>query len=428
MKRVLGIGVWAFLLCVAVGMLISPVAAAQKVDEVKVGVVLPLSGNIAQTGNLIKAAMELSQEVINNSYPDLKVPMATSSGFPNFDGAKLKIVFLDTQNIPEKGMSATEQLITREKVCAVMGAYSSAVTATAAQAAERLGVPFLNENSTSPKLTQRGFKWFYRCTPDDDLFTKNFFEFMRDVENIKGIKLGKTIAMMYENTLWGADVAVAIRKYAPQFGYQIITDIPYTSRAASLTSEVQQLKRANADVVMLASYVSDAILIQRTFKDLNYIPPVILAQNSGHNDPNFVGTVGSLADYLVSREVYTNDGRVNPSIPTINEMFKAKTGFNLDGNSARGFMGMLILADAISRAKSLEPEDVRIALHETNIPKELVIFPWDGVKFDPETHQISTGRGIIVQIQDQKYVAIWPFDIASSEVSLPIPSWEERGL
>ncbi|MDP2858844.1 MAG: ABC transporter substrate-binding protein, partial [Bacillota bacterium] len=137
---------------------------APKITEVKVGVVLPLSGNIAQTGNLVKQAMELAADVVNNKYPDLNLPCAATEGFPNFGGAKLKLVFLDSQNTPEKGMSAVEQLITQEKVHAVMGAYSSAVTQTASQAAEKLGIPFLNENSTSPGLTTRGFQWFWRCT------------------------------------------------------------------------------------------------------------------------------------------------------------------------------------------------------------------------------------------------------------------------
>ena len=196
---------------------------------------------------------------------------------------------------------------------------------------------------------------------------------------------------------------------------------------ASLTGEIQQLKKANADIVMLASYVSDAILIQKTLKDLNYIPPVMLAQDSGHNDPNFVATVGNLADYIVSREVYASSLlKLNPAIAKVDEMMKAKTGFPLDGNTGRGFMGMLVMADALSRAKSLSPEDIRKALAETNIPKEKVIFPWDGIKFDPITNQITTGRGIIVQIQDKKYVPIWPFDIASAEVKLPIPPWSKR--
>lgn len=398
---------------------------AQQENVVKIGVTLPLSGSIAQTGNLIKEAMELAAQIVNEKYEGLSVPLAETEGFPNLDGAKLKIIFLDCAGIPEKAMSAIEQLITQEHVHAVMGAYTSACTATASQASERYEIPFLNENSTSPVLNDRGFEWFFRCTPDDDLFTKNFFEFMVEVKEEKGIDLGKTIAILYENTLWGADVAKAIHKYAPQFGYEVVEDLPYTDKSASLTSEILRLKAANADIVMLASYVSDAILIQTTMKDLNYIPPVMLAQNSGHNDPNFIATVGDLGNYILSREVYASTLLENPATAKVNEMFIEKTGMPLDGNAGRGFMGMLVMADAISRAKSLSPEDIRTALRETDIPKEKLIFPWEGIRFD-EKGMIITGRGIIVQVQNQKYIPVWPFEIAGAEPILPIPSWDKR--
>lgn len=396
-----------------------------EVDVVKVGVVLPLSGNVAQTGNLVKQAMELAVDVVNNKYENLSLPMAEEEGFSNLGGAKLELIFLDHAASPEKGMSAVEQLITQEGVHAIIGAYNSSVTATASQAAERLGIPFLNANSTSPGLTERGFEWFFRCTPDDDLFTRNFFEFMVEVKEEKGIDLGKTIAILYENTLWGADVAKAIHKYAPQFGYEVVDDLPYTARAASLTSEVLRLKKANADIVMLASYVSDAILIQTTMKDLNYIPPVILAQNSGHNDPNFIATVGDLGNYILSREVYASTLLDNPATAWVNEMIIEKTGLGVDGNSGRGFMGTLVLADAISRAKSLDPEDIKTALKETDIPGEKLIFPWEAIRFN-EKGMITSGRGIIVQIQGLKYLPVWPFEIAAVEPILPIPGWDER--
>lgn len=398
---------------------------AAEPETVKVGMVVPLSGNIAQTGALLRAAYLIAQDVVNNKTEDFNVPAAETEGFPNLGGAKLELVFLDSQGIPEKAMSATEQLITQEKVVAVIGAYASSSTVTAAQAAERLGIPFLNENSTSPILTQRGFEWFFRCTPDDDFFTLNFFEFLRDEEE-KGKKYGKTVAMLYENTLWGADVAKAIKKYAPKFDYKVVADIPYTARSASLTSEIQQLKSINADIVMLASYVSDAILIQTTMRDMDYIPPIMLAQDSGHNDPNFIKTVGDLGNYIVSREVYTSALLNKPAVKKLNDLMLEKTGLPLDGNSARGFMGVLVMADALLRAKSTQPEDLRQALLETNIPPEKVIFPWDGIRFDQETHQINSGRGIIVQIQDKKYLPVWPYEIATVETKLPIPKWDER--
>jgi branched-chain amino acid transport system substrate-binding protein len=82
-----------------------------------------------------------------------------------------------------------------------------------------------------------------------------------------------------------------------------------------------------------------------------------------------------------------------------------------------------VLADAINRAKTTEPEAVVKALQETSFGPEQVIYPWQGIKFDPESHQNVYARGILVQIQGQQYVTVWPFDSASSEVVWPLPAW-----
>src|SRR5207245_9322070 len=100
---------------------------------------------------------------------------------------------------PEKGLSEAERLISQEKVVAVMGSYNSNVTATASQAAERLKTPFLNADSTSPLLTSRGFRWFFRTTPTDDEFSENFFKFLGEMK--KRGKTIKSVALFYENTL-----------------------------------------------------------------------------------------------------------------------------------------------------------------------------------------------------------------------------------
>jgi branched-chain amino acid transport system substrate-binding protein len=156
------------------------------------------------------------------------------------------------------------------------------------------------------------------------------------------------------------------------------------------------------------------------------VPPIILAQNSGHNDPNFLATVGDLGNYIFSREVFTSTLLDNPAAHYINEKMLERTGFPLDGNSGRAFMGTLVMADALNRAKSLEPEDIRQALLETDIPAEMVIFPWDGIRFDQETHQITSGSGIVVQIQNLQYLPVWPYEIAATEPIFPIPHWSER--
>jgi len=392
--------------------------------EVVIGVIYPLSGSLAATGVDLRQGIELAVEIINNSY-DLNLPLAKEAGLPNLGGAKIKVIFGDHEADPEKGASEAERLITEEKVVALVGCYNSAVTATASQTAERYGVPFLNPESTSPTLTERGFEWFFRTTPDDKLFSENFFQFLEDVK-AKGLPVGD-IVIVNENTLWGTGVAEFEKKFAEQYGYKVVEEIPYEAKAADVTSEVQRVKAAGQAIVMQASYVSDAILYMRTYKQLDVNPLAILAMDAGFIASEFLKTVGPDAEYVLSREVWSLDlAETKPIVKQVNDLYKERYGTDMNGNSARAFTGMLTLAEAINRAGSTDAAAIQKALLATDIPADQIIMPWQGIKFDPKTHQNTLGRGIIVQVQGGKYRLVWPFDLAAADLVWPMPAWDKR--
>ncbi|HMD03389.1 MAG TPA: hypothetical protein VKG44_10550, partial [Candidatus Baltobacteraceae bacterium] len=108
-----------------------------------------------------------------------------------------------------------------------------------------------------------------------------------------------------------------------------------------------------------------------------------------------------------------------------NQLFKARYGTNMDGNVARDFMGVLVLADAIERAKSTAPEAIRSALAATDIPGARTIMPWKGIKFDARGQNVE-GSGIIVQIQGGEYQTVWPAKYATKPVAWPLPPWNTR--
>lgn len=131
---------------------LSGAAIAQQ--EIKIGVLYPLSGAAASTGAELKGALELAADIVNNGAKDIPdLPFSSGGGLPNLKGAKIKLVFADHQGNPQIGATETERLITQEKVAAVVGAYFSNVTATSSQVAERYKVPYLNPDSSSTSLT-----------------------------------------------------------------------------------------------------------------------------------------------------------------------------------------------------------------------------------------------------------------------------------
>jgi branched-chain amino acid transport system substrate-binding protein len=418
---------FAFFLPVFAALLLAALPAVLlAAEEVKIGVIYPMSGPTAQAGIDDRHALELAMDIINTTnYKNLNLPLAKSAGLPNLGGAKIGCIFADHQGNPALGRSEAERLITQEKVAALFGCYHSSVTETASMVAERMKIPFLNAESSSPRLTRRGFKWFFRTSPHDETFSEGMFKCLADLEKKRGIKF-KTIAVMYEDTLYGKDSSRIEKGLAEKAGYKVAADIPYRRSATSLISEVQKLKAANPDVFFPTSYASDAILLCKTSKDLDYNAPLIMAQNAGHTDPSFVEAVGKDADGICSRTEFALDlAEHKPMIKEINALFKERSKRDFSGTSARAFVGFFVLADAINRAGSTKPEAIREALIKTDIPADQLITPWRGVKFDQEGQNILVDA-IIIQYQQAKPHTVSPFNLATREILYPIPKWSER--
>ena len=396
-------------------------------ETVKIGVIYPFTGPNASTGEDLKAAVELATEIVNRSF-DIPIPLAKEEGLSAHGRAEIQIIYKDSQSDPNRAAKGVEELVKEHQVVAIMGCYSSTVTAAASERAEIMKVPFLNAASTSPTLTQRGFKWFFRTTPDDEMFAQNFFTFLSDLSERMKIDPPKRLILVYENRLWGTSVSRAERKLAIKHGYEIVEDIPYDPKESRFDEELRRIKLSPPAVILQASYANDAVLFVKGYKANQINPIAILAMNAGFISPHFLKSLGSDGDYILSREVWALDlGRRKPLVHEINDLFKRRSGRNMTGNSARVFTALITLADAINRARSLEARKIRDALLGTEIKGEQVIMPWDGVKFDPETGQNILGRGIIVQVQEGQYRTVWPWDSSSRAVVWPMPSWSERG-
>jgi len=257
MKR-LALSVWAVV--VVLGLAAAPARAA---DEIVIGAIYPLTGNAAQVGADARAAIETMLEIVNGTHDPVPMLMGRGGGLDRLGGAKIRVVFADHQNDPQKARAEAERLITQDKVVALIGSYTSATAATISQVAERYEVPYLSMDNSSPSLHKRGLKWFFRTSPHDEMFTAAMFDFFREV----GAKTGhpvKSVALFYEDSIFGSDSSTVQRNLAGTAKITVGADIKYRANSPSLSAEAQRLKAADADVLMPSSYTSDAILIMRS--------------------------------------------------------------------------------------------------------------------------------------------------------------------
>ena len=396
---------------------LAPIAARAEAADVPIGIIYPFSGANAQQGVDAQKAYELAAEVINKDY-NFDIPLAKGEGLPGLGGAKVRLIFADHQSDPQKGRAETERLITQEKVCAVIGTYQSAVAVTVSQVCERYQIPFISADNSSPSLHRRGLKFYFRAAPHDEMYSTAMFDFF-DAMKKKGTKI-ETLALFHEDTIFGTDSGNAQLKLANDRGYKVVADIKYRSNSPSLSAEVQQLKAANADVLMPSSYTTDAILLVKTMAELGYKPNAIVAQDGGFSEKALYDAVGDKLEGVISRSTFSLDlATKRPMVGKINAMFKEKSGKDLNDLTSRQFMGLIVMADAISRAKSTDGDKIREALAATDIPGEQTIMPWKRIKFD-EMGQNNDADPVLLQYVGGKFVTISPPQAAVAEAIWPM--------
>jgi branched-chain amino acid transport system substrate-binding protein len=204
-------------------------------------------------------------------------------------------------------------------------------------------------------------------------------------------------------------------------GLNVVAMINYSANSTDVSRQVLQLRDKKRDVVIFISHAADAILYMKTMKTLDYKPPIEIADYSGFSDPAFVTSVGNLAQGVVDRSAWSMGP---PGSPTaiINDLYKAKSGQNLDDTDARIMQGFFVLADAINRAGSTDPAAIQKALIATDIKRDQLMVGY-GVKFD-ETGQNILASSYLTQLQGKEYVSVWPAANAAAKRQLPYKGWE----
>ena len=144
-------------------------------------------------------------------------------------------------------------------------------------------------------------------------------------------------------------------KEFPEFKKSIV--VGYQQGTADVTSEVQKLIAAKPDAVFHASYDAEAILFARTYKQYGFNPQGILAIGASFGSSAFRDALGPDSNYFfVARALVARPGRRNPLVGQVAKMYRERYGKDMDGTPARAFTAMMVLADAINRAKSTDPE------------------------------------------------------------------------
>jgi branched-chain amino acid transport system substrate-binding protein len=326
-----------------------PLLIAQE-GTIKIGLIQPLSGPVAASGNFVRMGAEIGRDWVNARGGVL--------------GRKIELVIEDNKSDPKEAASAAEKLITRDKVPVIIGAWGSSMTLAAMPKLEEYGVPMVVETSSAASITRRGNPWVFRISPPSEM------EAIGLESKLKALGI-KSYDFLAVNTDWGRGAVGAFGEILKKTGASQGAVEFMDQAATDLTAQLTKIKGTGADTLMVTTSVEQITLLLKQAQELRLNRRIVTT--GGSSSPSqLIKHAGAAAEgsYHVLvflpwfPEAHPDGKQAKAFVDDWN-----KRGLNFDGltEGFRGVDAVSTVAEAIKIAGKAEPKAIQQALWQVNI-------------------------------------------------------------
>ena len=381
---------------VGVGLASLPLPAAAQ-TPIKIGASMSVTGTYAKPGSYQKEGYDVCIDELNAKGCLL--------------GRKVELVIYDDQSQPATAVKLYEKLITEDKVDAVMGPYSSAVSEAVANVTEKYKKVMVAPLAATTSIFKKGRKYIFMViTP-----AENYLDGLIDMAAKRGLK---TVAIINEDTLFPKASAAGTAEAAKKRGMQVVLQEAYPKGNTDFSALLVKIKAANPDVLAAGTYFDDAVAITRQMKELN-VNPKMFGLTVGGDLPEFYDLLKQNAEYVYGStqwdETLPYPGQ-KEFLAAYTKKFKHEPSYH----AAAGYAGCLIYGEAVKRAGTLDADKVREQLLKMEIKTA-----FGDYKVDADGFQVAH-KMVMLQWQDGKRVVVWPDDLAGGKARYPTPEWGKR--
>jgi branched-chain amino acid transport system substrate-binding protein len=232
-----------------------------------------------------------------------------------------------------------------------------------------------------------------------------------------------TIAYLHQDDAFGNSVYDAFAAEAEGLGLEIVETIPYNAfEVSNLTTEMARVDASGADVLINTGYYNDGVLVARDALATEPGVRVLMGvAQAAFDEPQFPEDVPDGSEYVLGSNYHpdaTSD-RVNQ----LREDFRSEFGETMRSGAVFSYQAVEVIADALERACSTDPTEVRDAISETSFDDPLLAFAGP-IEFD-DTGENVNAIPIVMQVQDGAPLQVWPEEFAEAELIFPRVPWEE---
>lgn len=380
------------------------IARAQNPAEVKIALLVPISGMYSRFGSVMRMGAEMALDHIN-----------AEGGVKALGGAKLKLVVLDCGDTTEKAKNAAQRMVAQEPdIVAASGSYLSSFTLAVTEVTERAQLPVLTL-SYSDLITARGFKNVFQTSATAASQAEQALpEILKLAESASG-KRPQTVAIVTDNT--GASVASVkpMREGLLQrLGLKLVVDETFTPPIADATPLVQKVRAARPDLFFfLPTVISDAKLVLEKMNEFGMgqgkVPTISFGIAIAM--PDILNTVSP--DLLQGVLSCVGNWGTKGQEKLIAEL---KTRYNepwMDQNAISTYGDMWIIKEALERAGKADKVAVADALRNLDLGPSR-FYPGGQTKFDDMGRRVGAGLTVI-QWQNGVPYTVFPTELATAK-------------
>jgi len=392
-----------------------PTVLRAQAPEIKIASIQPVTGVISDIGISMRRANQLAVDDIN-----------ARGGIKSMGGAKLKLLLADTEAKEEVARSEAERVIKEGAVC-IVGPFLSGNAMAIATLCEQRQVPFVMDVAAADDITRKGFKHTFRVFPTTTKFADSMLFYMTQIMKEKNISKIRGVVTNTGDLFGRVQGATFIKTLKDKkFPIEVLGHIEYPLGIQDLSAEVSKIKALKPDVLFPVARPGDAkLMIRELYKQRVELQAIVSPGSPGWYEPEFIRDMKALGDYVMDNVPWYNP--VGKMYKEVNAAFSKKfPGKYIDTNSGYAYLGVLVIADALERAKSTKSPDIVAALKKTYLKQDLMVGL--AVNFDERGDNVNADTALI-QILQGSIKVVLPQAAAEAKYVYPVPKqlWD-RGM
>ncbi len=382
---------------------------ASAADPIKIGILGPFTGSLAFNAGEMKKGMDLALDQVN----------AKGGLF----GQKVELVYGDSECKPDKGLAAVKKLVTRDQVLVVGGGYCSSVNIATSEFCQFEKTPNVVAIAISPTITNRKYDYVFRTSPNSPMFLLGINKWLADV------KKPKVVAFFMENSDYGRDGQKIWEAASKKIGAKVVANLYFEIGDTDFTTQISKLKELKPDVVFNIASTTEAALIQKQAKELDFVTQWIGV--GGQFTQAYFKMTGPISQFAMGSSLEPTKAMKDPVTAAFVKAYEAKYPGSRPGIfSSQGYDNLVVILDAVKRAG--KPSG-KLAKDRDKIKKALVAtdlkLSQGTIKFGKDG-QVDTVFPSVVQVQLDKQCKpdtqiIYPAERAAAQYEIPQP-WSQR--